>query len=298
MSTVAPSSVASDREPFTGTDWVLFAAVGLIWGASFLLIKVALDVFHPGLITWTRVALGAAALIVLPGGRTQIAPEDRWAMTILSIVWVAIPFTLFPLAEEHINSAMTGLLNGAVPFFTGLVGALFFARTPRGPQRWGIAVGFIGIALVSGGATAEGGTAVVGVLMVLAATVCYGFATNMAGALQQKYGSVPVMAKMLVLGALWTAPFGVLGATRSTVAWGPAVAVIVLGVVGTGFAFVFMASLVGRVGGPRASFVTYLIPVVSLVLGMALLDETVAAIALLGVVLVLGGAVLASRREH
>lgn len=219
-------------------------------------------------------------------------------LLLLSILWVGIPFTLFPLAEEHINSAVTGLLNGATPLFAGLFGALFFGRTPRGPQRLGIAVGFGGIILVSVGSSAEGGTAIVGVLMVLVATLCYGLAINIAGSIQQKYGSVVVMGRILVLGTLWTTPFGLYGLTRSEFAWGPAAAIVVLGVVGTGLAFAFMASLVGRVGGPRASFVTYLIPVVSLVLGAVFQNDKVALIALGGVVLVIGGAVLASRREH
>lgn len=298
MSTTATTTVRSDREQFGSTEWLLFGAVGLIWGSSFLLIKIGLEVFHPGLITWARVGLGALALMVIPSAKRRIDPTDRGRLLLLSIVWVGIPFTLFPLAELHINSAVTGLLNGATPFFTGLVGALFFTRVPRGPQRLGIVVGFAGISLVSAGSSAEGGSAIAGVLMVLLATLCYGFATNLAGPLQQKYGSVPVMARMLALGTLSTTPFGIYAAARSGFAWGPAVAVAVLGVVGTGVAFALMASLVGRVGGPRASFITYLIPVVSLVLGTLFLSETVAAIALLGVVLVMGGAVLASRREH
>jgi drug/metabolite transporter (DMT)-like permease len=134
--------------------------------------------------------------------------------------------------------------------------------------------------------------------MVLVATLSYGFATNMAGPIQQKYGSVPVMARMLALGALLTAPFGIYGLTRSEFAWDSAVAVLVLGVIGAGLAFALMATLVGRVGGPRATFITYLIPVVSLLLGSAFLSETVSVIALAGVALILGGAVLASRREH
>lgn len=298
MTSPGVTATRSDREPFGPTDWALFTAVGLIWGSSFLLIKIGLEVFHPGLITWLRVGLGALALIVLPAGRTRIAKEDRGTLVLLSLVWVGIPFTLFPLAEEHINSAVTGLLNGATPLFTGLVAALFFNRTPRGPQRLGIAVGFAGIILVSIGSSSQGGTAIVGVVMVLAATVCYGFASNLASSIQQKYGSVTVMAQMLALGTLWTTPFGLFGLARSEFAWGPAVAVGGLGLIGTGLAFAFMASLIGRVGGPRASFITYLIPVVSLVLGAVFLSERVAAIALAGVVLVVGGAVLASRREH
>lgn len=294
---VAPIA-RSDRDAFESLDWWLFAAVGLIWGSSFLLIKIGLESFHPGFITLLRVGLGAGALMALPAARRKINVEDRGKLLFLSILWVGIPFTLFPLAEEHINSAVTGLLNGATPLFAGLFGALFFGRTPRGPQRLGIAVGFAGIVLVSVGTSAEGGTAIVGVLMVLVATLCYGLATNIAGSIQQKYGSVVVMARMLALGTLWTTPFGLYGLTRSEFAWGPAAAIMVLGVVGTGLAFAFMASLVGRVGGPRASFVTYLIPVVSLVLGAVFQNDKVALIALGGVVLVIGGAVLASRREH
>jgi drug/metabolite transporter (DMT)-like permease len=298
MASPTVEAVRSDREPFGPTEWALFGAVGIIWGSSFLLIKLGLEVFHPGLITWLRVALGALILLVLPAGRARIASEDRKRVILLSIVWVGVPFTLFPLAQTHINSAVTGLLNGATPLFTGLLAALFFNRTPRGPQRLGIAIGFVGIALVGTGSSAEGGTAVLGVLMVLAATLCYGLATNLAGSVQRKYGSVTVMAQMLALGTLWTTPFGLFGLARSQFALGPAVAVAVLGFIGTGLAFMFMASLVGRVGGPRASFITYLIPVVSLVLGAVFLSESVVPLALVGVVLVIGGAVLASRKEH
>jgi drug/metabolite transporter (DMT)-like permease len=288
----------SDREPFASTEWLLFAAIGLIWGSSFVLIKIGLEAFHPGFITWARVGFGALALAAIPASRRPIEREDRRRIAQLGVLWVAIPFTLFPLAQEHINSAVTGLLNGATPLFAGLIGALWFNRAPRGPQRWGIATGFVGIALISVGSSAGGGTAFVGVLLVLVATVCYGFATNMAGSIQQKYGSVPVMARMLAVGSVLTAPFGIYGLTRSEFALDSAVAVTVLGVVGAGVAFALMATLVGRVGGPRATFITYVIPVVSLVLGAVLLSETVTTAALAGVALILAGAGMASRREH
>jgi drug/metabolite transporter (DMT)-like permease len=298
MTAPTVSATRSDREPFASKEWLLFAAIGLIWGSSFLLIKIGLESFHPGFITWARVGLGALALAAMPASRRPIEMEDRRRIIQLGVLWVAIPFTLFPLAQEHINSAVTGLLNGATPLFAGLIGALWFNRAPRGPQRWGIATGFVGIALISVGSSAEGGTAFVGVLLVLVATVCYGFATNMAGSIQQKYGSVPVMARMLAVGSVLTAPFGIYGLTRSEFALGSAVAVTILGVVGAGVAFALMATLVGRVGGPRATFITYLIPVVSLVLGAVFLAETVTVPALVGVALILAGAGMASRREH
>jgi drug/metabolite transporter (DMT)-like permease len=292
-----PIVARSDRESFEAQDWALFSAMGLIWGSSFLFIAIGLEAFHPGLITWARVGLGALALVLLPSARRRIDRQHLPRLLALSVVWVAIPFTLFPLAELHINSAVTGLLNGATPIFAGVIGGLFFARPPRGPQRLGLAVGFVGVALVSLGSASEGGTAFVGVLMVLGATFCYGIASNLAGPLQQRYGSVPVMARMLVLGTIWTAPFGTYGLTRSDFAVGPAAAVLVLGVLCTGIAFALMATLVGRVGGPRATFITYLIPVVSLVLGAVFLSDRVSPLALIGVALVIGGAILAGRRE-
>ena len=291
------SVTRTDRDQFAQLDWLLFVAVGLIWGASFLFIAIGLDHFHPGFITWARVGLGAAALAVLPSARTRIDREDWRRIIAISVIWVGVPFTLFPLAEEHINSAVTGLLNGATPFFAGLFGALFFNRAPGGPQRAGMAIGFVGITLVSLGTAADGGTAIVGVLMVLFATVCYGLASNMAGSMQQKYGSVAFMSKMLALATVWTAPFGLWGLAHSDFGWGSAAATAVLGIVGTGLAFALMGTLVGRVGGPRASFITYLIPVVSLFLGAVFRDDEVSLLALLGVVLVVGGALLASRRE-
>jgi drug/metabolite transporter (DMT)-like permease len=109
---------------------------------------------------------------------------------------------------------------------------------------------------------------------------------------------VVVMSKMLALASVWTLPFGLWGLAHSGFGWGSAAATAVLGVFGTGLAFALMGTLVGRVGGPRASFITYLIPVVSLVLGSVFRDDEIHLVALVGVALVITGALLASRREH
>ena len=133
--------------------------------------------------------------------------------------------------------------------------------------------------------------------LVVLATVCYGLAVNIAAPIQQRYGSIPLMARMLGLASLWTAPLGIAAIGGSTFEWVPFVAVAAAGVLGTGLAFVIMGSLVGRVGSTRASFITYVIPVVALVLGVVFLDDEVAGIAIAGVVMVIAGAVLASRRD-
>ncbi len=291
-------TTSANEGAFSVGDWGLFWSIALIWGASFLLIAISLESLHPGAITLGRVASGAAALAVVPSARKRIAVEDRRRLVVLSLVWVGIPFTLFPIAEQYINSAVTGLLNGAMPIFAALVAALFLREIPRGAQLAGLLTGFTGVVLISVPSMGEGSNAALGVLLVLLATVCYGFAVNIAAPLQRRYGSVTVMSKMLVLATLWTLPYGLWGFTESTFELGPVVATLVLGVIGTGVAFAIMASLVGRVGSTRASFITYLIPFVSLALGVAFLGDQVAPLAIGGVVLVVTGAVLASRRRR
>jgi len=283
---------------FSTTDWAVFGAIGAIWGASFLFIAIGLEAFEPGVITLLRVSLGALTLRLLPGSRMRLVPEDRRRMLALSIIWVGIPFTLFPLAEQHINSAVTGLLNGATPMFAALFAVAFFGSRTTGPQLGGLVVGFGGVVLISLPSLGEGSSQVTGVVLVLLATVCYGLAVHLAAPLQVRYGSRPVMARMLALATIWTLPYGLLSIPSSRLELGPLVAVVVLGVVGTGLAYLLMGTLVSRVGPTRASFITYMIPVVSLLLGVVFRDDHVEAPALVGVVLVVVGAVLAGRQER
>jgi drug/metabolite transporter (DMT)-like permease len=132
---------------------------------------------------------------------------------------------------------------------------------------------------------------------VFLAVLCYGFAVNIATPINQKYGALPVTARMLALGTMLTAPLGLWSIPRSHFAWGSFIAVSVLGMVGTGLAFVLMGRLVARVGSTRASFAIYAIPVVALILGAVFRDETVHALSVVGIVLVIAGAILASRKE-
>lgn len=294
---VLEATASANEGSFTAGDWGLFVVISLIWGSSFLFIAVGLESIEPGLITWGRVVLGAAVLNVLPRSRVRIEAEDRRRLVILSIVWVGIPFTLFPLAEQHINSAVTGMLNGSQPIFAAIVAGVLLRRPPTRQQAVGLAVGLAGVICISASQAGEGGSAWLGVVMVVGATLCYGFAVNIAPPLQQRYGSLPIMARMLALASIWTAPFGLVSIPSSSFSWGPVLAVCFIGAVGTGLAFVVMGTLVGRVGATRSSLITYLIPVVALGLGVAVQDDRVTAPALVGIALVVTGAVLASRQR-
>ncbi len=297
-SPIEPTGAVPTDDRFTPQDWGLFVSVAVIWGSSFLFIDIGLDALPPGVITLLRVGLGAVALTVLPLPRRHIGVrhEDRGRLVALSVVWVAVPFTLFPIAEQHISSAVAGLLNGGTPIFAAIFAMALLRRPTRGAQLLGIAVGFVGVVLVSLPSIGDGSSEAFGVVLVVLATVCYGFAVTIAGPLQQRYGSVNLMAKVLALATIWTAPFGLWQIDDASWEVGPVVAVAVLGVVGTGIAFALMGTLVGRVGSTRASFITYLIPVVALVLGVAFRGDEVVGLELLGVGFVISGAVLASRK--
>lgn len=291
------TSEGTHRGAFTALDWALFASVGGIWGSSFLFIAIGLEAFEPGLITWGRVLCGAAVLWLMPAVRTRIESDDRPRLVALSVLWVAVPFTLFPLAEQHITSGLVGLLNGAIPIFTAVIGSVMLRRLPDRSRVLGLSIGFAGVATIALPAAGAGSSEALGVALVIGAVTCYGLAINVSAPLTQRYGSLPVMARMLALAAVWTAPFGLWGLGRSSFAWDSLTAVVVLGALGTGIAFVLMGRLVSRVGSTRGAFVNYLIPVVAMILGAVFLNETVRGTSVVGIALVIGGAILASRRE-
>ena len=292
---------ATNTGQFTSSDWVLFCSVSLIWGASFLLIDIGLDALTPGMVTLVRVGSGALALLALTrfqqGRFTLPDASDRLLIGVLGLVWVAIPFTLFPLAQDRINSSIAGLLNGATPIFAAVVAAAFLKQKTRGPQLLGIGLGLLGIGLISSPSIDQGSSQASGVAMVVAATFCYGIALNLGAPLQHKYGAVRVMSWVLTIAAILTIPYGLVDLGSNQVQWGPIIAVIILGVIGTGVAFALMGSLVKGVGPTRASFITYLLPVVALFLGVTFRDDEVAALALVGVALVISGAFMASRKS-
>ncbi len=291
---------AKNTGRFSAPDWGLFCAVSLIWGASFLLIDIGLDALTPGMVTLVRVGSGALALLAFTwvNHREFTLPDraDYRRIWVLAVIWVAIPFTLFPLAEQRINSAVAGLLNGATPIFAAGFAALMLKQRTRGPQLAGIFVGLAGMTMISLPSINEGASQASGVAMVVAATFCYGIALNIAAPLQHTYGAVQVMSWVLALAAVLNIPFGLYDLDANQLHAGPILAVLVLGVVGTGIAFALMGALIAGVGPTRASFITYLVPVVALFLGVTFRGDDVAALAILGVALVIAGAFLASRK--
>jgi drug/metabolite transporter (DMT)-like permease len=282
---------------YTLEDWGILAVIALIWGSSFLFMEVGLRSFAPGVVTLARIALGTATLALFRQARRPVEREDWGRIALLGTVWMAIPLTLFPIAQQWIASSVAGMINGAMPIFAAAWAAYLLRRLPGWRQMLGIAIGFAGIVLVFLPELQASADTALGALLALFAVTFYGLATNLAVPLQQKYGSPPVVLRAQLVALLLVLPLGLWELGDSTWSWEAALAMVPLGALGTGAAIVLMATLAGRVGATRASIAIYFLPIVAVALGIVVLGETVAPIAMAGVVLVLVGAWIASRRE-
>lgn len=284
-----------EAAPFQAFDWLLLGGAAAMWGTSFLFMDIGLDAFEPGLVTLLRVAFGCLTVWLLPVQRTGVDRSDLGAVALLGVTWMALPLTLFPIAQQWIDSSLAGMLNSAMPVFTVVISVVLFAAPVARVQLSGVAIGLIGVVLIGLPEASGDGSSALGVVLVVGAVISYGVAVNISGPLQRRYGALPVIRRALLVALVLTLPMGIVDATRSSFAWGPLAACAVLGMGGTGVAFVLATTLSGRVGAVRTSIVTYLIPVVAVVLGIAFRDETIAVAAIVGTLVVLGGAWLSAQ---
>ena len=282
---------------FGPTEWGLLAANSLIWGSSFLLIDLGLLAFRPGVVAMSRVLLGVAALALFRRARTPVARQDLPRVAFLGLIWIGLPMLLFPIAQQWITSSVAGMINGAMPLFAAAWSVALLRRLPGRRQLAGLALGFLGIAAISWPELQGSRATTLGVGLVVLAIALYGLAANVAVPLQQRYGALPVLLRAQLAALVVVVPFGLWSLPGSTWGWPSALAMLPLGVLGTGVAFVLMTTLVGRVGASRGSIAVYFIPVVAIVLGVGLLGEPLAPSAVAGTGLVLTGAWLGSRSE-
>jgi drug/metabolite transporter (DMT)-like permease len=295
-------SVATRREAlldqetthFAATDWLMLAGVALTWGASFLFIDIGLEHFAPTVVAFGRIAFGALTLGAFPAARRPV-PSSEWPLiAAMGVTWMAIPFVLFAVAQQWIDSSLAGMINAATPLFVAVVAAGAVRQLPTRLQAIGLIVGFGGVVAISLPSVGSGSNAL-GICLVLLAACLYGFAFNIAAPLQRRHGALPVIWRAQLVAVVLVLPFAIVGATQSSFGWDSLLAAVALGSLGTGLAFFWFTTLIGRVGSTRGSVAIYLVPVVAILLGAALLDETIHAAALLGTALVLAGAYITSR---
>jgi drug/metabolite transporter (DMT)-like permease len=278
-------------------EWSLLTFIAGVWGASFLFMEIGLEAFAPGVITLARVALGAGALALVPRARKAVPREDWPRIALLGVVWTGVPLTLFPIAQQWIDSALAGMINAGVPLTSAAWATLLLRHLPGRTQLAGLVVGFSGIIAISAPELRGGDSSALGVLLVLTAIVLYGLAANIAVPLQQRHGALPVIWRTQMVALVVVLPFGLYGLPESRFDLGSAAAMLPLGILGTGFAFVAMATLVGRVGGARGTIAIYFVPLVAIVLGVVVRGEHVTVWAVAGTLLVILGAWLTSRAE-
>lgn len=295
MTAARPATQGGSYEP---ADWGLLGGTALIWGSSFLFIAIGLESFPPALVTLLRLLLGTATLALVPRARRTV-PRAAWPrIALLGVLWMGIPFLLFPYAQQWIDSSLAGMLNGAVPLMTAAFATLLARRAPGGRQLVGLVLGFLGVVAISLPAVQGARATAVGAAMIVLATVFYGLSLNLAAPLQQRYGTLPVLLRAELAAAIVVAPLGLAGLPDASFAWSGLAALVALGCLGTALAFVGMVTLVGRVGATRASITIYFTPIVAIVLGAVFRNERITVAALVGTALVLGGAWLTSRAER
>jgi len=245
-----------------------------------------------------RIAFGFLTLALVPAARAARIDRADWPrLALLGVIWMAVPLSIFPFAEQTVSSSVVGMLNGATPIFVTTVAAGMARRMPNQRQIAGIVLGFAGVALIALPA-GTGESSWGGVALIIGALVFYGFALNVAVPLQQRYGALATMWRVQGVAFILTAPFA-LGsfdgiATDSPRLWPSFAALVGLGVLGTALAYVMMADNAGRLGSTRASASVYLIPVVSLLLGALVRREHVDALSIAGCAVALAGAYVAT----
>ena len=279
-------------------DWILFALPGLIWGASFLFIAEGLEATGPYGVAFVRLLVGFAALSAFPAARRSIGGSAWLAIAVVGLTWMAFPFTMFSLAEQRVSTAVTGMMNGAVPFFATIFTVLFTRRAPARNIVIGLAIGIVGCVLIALPTASAGSSTAIGIVMILAAVTSYGIAINVARPLQQTYGALPVIWRAQAVALLLTAPLGVPDVIHATWSWWPLASLLALGALGTGVAFVLTVTVAGRMGAPVASAIAFLIPPVALLLGVLVRGERVALLSVVGAAVCIAGAVVMQRRPR
>ena len=269
---------------------------------------VGLEVFTPVGVAFTRIAFGAATLIVLSlVTKTPLPPKWAWKyLFVMSLLWVSIPWMLFAFGETRVSSALAGIINGATPLMTLLAILLVFPEErPTRARILGLLIGFVGVLVVigiwnTGGAENGSGIDLVGVGALILAITCYGIAFPFARryltgpTVREPLAPISLATGILLLGLVVTGPIvAFTGITHSAMTIGPFLSMLALGVLGSGIAYALNFKVVIASDATTASTVTYITPLVAVIVGAILLNEHITWNQPVGGVLIVLGAATA-----
>jgi drug/metabolite transporter (DMT)-like permease len=287
----------------TRAEWLIFLALGFMWGSSYLFIKLAVDSFGTFTLIAIRLLIGATFLwVVLRASRTPLPRSRRTYghLLVMACVNIVVPFTLITWAERSVDSALASILNSTVPLFVIVIAPMFLPEEPiRLNSLVGLAVGFAGVVvLVSPGLVAADGSPA-GELALLGSSFAYacgnvyarrnvrGLPPLIPAVFQVTFALLIVGALALIVDQPWRS------VTSDARAW---FSVVWLGIFGSGLAYLAYFRLLAHWGATRTSLVAYLLPVVGIVLGFLVLQEPIDATIVAGTVLIIAGVALVNGR--
>jgi len=285
-------------------SWLgLYIALGIVWGCSFIFIKLGLEFLTPFGVAFGRCALGALALLIYLKIKGLSLVRDRkmighlWVVALLLNV---IPGIFFALAETEVTSILAGIINAVTPLMT-LIAIMLVSRNekPTTPQVVGLLLGFLGVLTVLGAWQGLGDNPLWAILILLAAVTCYGFSFPYSRRfiLPAQLAPEVMAATQVTLGAITLLPlFLINGIAKSEFLLGPVLAMVALGVFGSGFAYIWNFTIMRAAGSAIASSVTYVTPLVAVLVGFIFLNEIPHWYEPVGALVVLLGAAIAQGR--
>jgi drug/metabolite transporter (DMT)-like permease len=277
---------------------VILTLLAFIWGASFMLIKIADRQLAPSTLILGR--LGSAALLLAAIALLQLGPRRtlaelrgawRW-LVVVGLVNTAIPFWLLSWGETRIDSGLASIIQGAVPIFNALLAFAFFQEARvTGLRLVGLGIGFVGVTLL---VADQPHGKLLAALAVVGMALCYAIGTLLAGRYLRGTPPLVVALASTAVSALLVLPVGV--AQAPSEAWhGKTIAsILVLGLVGTAIAYLLFFALIQRAGANYATLVTYLVPPIALFYGAVFLGESFGAADFGSLALILVGVALAT----
>jgi drug/metabolite transporter (DMT)-like permease len=277
---------------------VILTVLALIWGASFMLIKIADRELTPATLILGRLASAALLLAVIAmvrlGWRATLAEiRRRWLwLVVIGIVNTALPFWLLSWGETRLDSGLASIIQGAVPIFNALLAFAFFKEERvAGLRLVGLFIGFVGVALLVG---AQPQGKLLAALAVVAMALCYAIGTLIAGRYLRGTPPLVVAFASTAVSTIAVLPAGVIQAPVGMWHGETIAAILVLGFVGTAIAYLLFFELIQRAGANYATLVTYLVPPIALAYGAIFLGESFGAAAFAALALILVGVALAT----
>jgi drug/metabolite transporter (DMT)-like permease len=302
---VTPAELSPQRTA-TGPGWRLqYLTLALIWGLSFLFIKEGLHAFVPMQITLGRVAIGAAVLAAMLLARRERLPRGHrtWAhLSVAAMLNNVIPFSLFGYAEQRIPSGLTGICNASAPLFAAVVALAMLPDERLSPRRAaGLMTGFVGVFVVLGAWAGLSGHDLTGALMALGGGLCYGigFPYTRRFLTGTGFSSLSLAAGQLLCGTVvLVAVTPVL--TSAPTRWSATAVscVVLLGALGTGLAYLLNYGIISAAGATIATTVGYVLPLVSVLAGFAVLGERLTWNEPVGAAIIVAGAALTQARPR